>query len=107
MAVLGAGHVSGAFLNLYGLADRVAFVADDSPHKQGLVMPGSGLPIVPSAELVARGVGLCVMTVRSQIEDAVAARNRAFTDRGGQLASVFPGSKYALLGAGPPAGKAA
>ena len=96
VAMLGAGHLTGAFVNLYGLAGQIEFVADDNPQKHGLFMPGSRLPIVPSSELTRRDIDLCLMTVRPEIEDAVVARNRAFTDRGGELASVFPDSPYAL-----------
>jgi len=96
VALLGAGHLTGAFLNLYGLAEHVEFVADDNPNKHGLFMPGSRLPILPSSELVNRDIDLCLMTVRPEIEDAVAAKNIAFTNRGGVLASVFPDSPYSL-----------
>ena len=96
IAMLGAGHLTGAFVNLYGLADQIALVADDNPNKQGLFMPGSRLPILPSSELVTREIDLCLMTVRPEIEDAVAAKNAAFTARGGILASVFPDSPYSL-----------
>ena len=96
VAMLGAGHLTGAFVNLYDLADRIEFVADDNPNKQGLFMPGSRLPILPSSDLVARDIDLCLMTVRPEIENAVAAKNAAFTARGGVLASVFPDSPYSL-----------
>lgn len=96
VALLGAGHLSGAFINLYGIADLVAFVADDNAHKQGRRMGGSGLPILPSSELAARGVSLCLMTVRAEIEAALAAKNAAVTARGGVLASIFPGSPIAF-----------
>ena len=96
VAMLGAGHLSGAFINLYGIEAAIDFVADDNPKKHGLFMPGSRAPILPSSELVARGTALCLMTVRAEIEDAVAQKNKAFTDRGGVLASVFPESPYAL-----------
>jgi hypothetical protein len=56
---------------------------------------------------VARDIKLCLMTVRAEIEDAVAAKNAGFTARGGVLASVFPESKYSLHKLGQPAGKAA
>jgi len=107
VAMLGAGHLSGAFINLYGLEGMVDFVADDNTKKHGLYMPGSRVPILPSSELVNRDIKLCLMTVRAEIEDAVAAKNLAFTARGGVLASVFPESKYALDKIGQSAGKAA
>lgn len=96
VAMLGAGHLTGAFINLYGLANRIDFVADDNANKHGLFMPSSALPILPSSELVKRNIDLCLMTVRPEIEDVVAAKNMAFTARGGVLASVFPDSPYAL-----------
>jgi len=107
VAMLGAGHLSGAFINLYGLEDAIDFVADDNTKKHGLFMPGSKVPILPSGALVARDVNLCLMTVRAEVEDAVAAKNAAFTARGGVLASVFPESKYSLTQTGRAAGKAA
>jgi hypothetical protein len=107
IAMLGAGHLTGAFVNLYEIADRLAFVADDNANKQGLFMPGSRLPILPSSELVARDIDLCLMTVRPEIEAAVAAKNAAFTARGGVLASVFPDSPYSLDRLARPAGAVA
>jgi hypothetical protein len=107
VAMLGAGHLSGAFINLYGLDGHIDFVADDNPKKHGLFMPGSKAPILPSSELVARNVGLCLMTVRAEIEAAVAAKNAAFTARGGVLASIFPESPLSLDALGRAAGKAA
>lgn len=106
-AMLGAGHLSGAFINLYGLGEDAAFVADDNPHKHGLFMPGSRVPILPSAELVNRNVSLCLMTVRAEIEQAVAEKNRALTARGGVLASVFPDSPLAFDKFVPDAARAA
>ncbi|MCE9563650.1 MAG: class I SAM-dependent methyltransferase [Planctomycetes bacterium] len=104
VAMLGAGHLTGAFLNLYGLAEQIEFVTDDNANKQGLFMPGSRLPILPSSELVNRDIDLCLMTVRPEIEDAVAAKNATFTERGGVLASVFPDSPYSLERASRPVG---
>jgi len=96
VAMLGAGHLAGAFINLYGLASHIDFVADDNPNKQGLFMPGSRLPILPTAELVDRRIDLCLMTVRPEIERTVARRNEALSSMGGVLASVFPESPFAF-----------
>jgi hypothetical protein len=43
--MFGADHLACTFVNLLGLKDVVRFVADDNPHKLGLFMPGSRLPI--------------------------------------------------------------
>jgi hypothetical protein len=104
IAMLGAGHMTSAFVDLYELADRIECVVDDNPLKQGHFMPGSRLPIVPSSDLVDRRIDLCLMTVRPEIEAAVAGRNSAFVERGGVLASVFPGSPYSLSRVDTPIG---
>ena len=51
VAVLGAGHLACAFINYLQLQEHLAFVVDDNPHKQGLFMPGSRLPIRPALAL--------------------------------------------------------
>jgi hypothetical protein len=107
VAMLGAGHLSGAYINLYGLQGIIDFVADDNSKKHGLFMPGSQAPILPSSELVTRDIQLCLMSVRAEIEDVVVAKNKAFVDRGGVLASVFPESRYALDKLNTTSGKAA
>lgn len=97
IAFLGAGHLSAAFICLYGLDNDIDLVVDDNPKKQGLFMPGSHLPILPSSALIERDVQLCLMGVRPEIEDAVCQKNRAFLDRGGRLLSIFPDSRYSLF----------
>jgi hypothetical protein len=96
IAFLGAGHLSAAFICLYGLQDVVDLVVDDNPKKQGLFMPGSRLPILPSSALIERGIKVCLMGVRPEIEDAVRTKNQPFLDRGGRLVSIFPDSRYSL-----------
>jgi hypothetical protein len=96
IAFLGAGQLSCALLNFFGLRDLVDFVADDNSHKKGMYMPGSRLPILGTDALRERGVKLCCMSVRPEIEDKVIANNRPFLAAGGTLASIFPDSRYAL-----------
>jgi hypothetical protein len=96
LALLGAGHLSAAYVNFYDLREVISFVVDDNPHKQGLLMPGSQLPILPASELLARNARVCLMSVRPEVEDAVIAKNSAFIKSGGILASVFPESRYSL-----------
>jgi hypothetical protein len=100
MALFGAGHLACAFVNFHGLADLFDFVADDTPQKQGLFLPGARLPILPSQDLVTRGVGLCLLAMSIGNEDKVIARNAALTWAGGRFMSVFaasPRSVRALL----------
>lgn len=96
VAILGAGHLACAFVNLLGLQDVIDGVVDDNPHKQGLHLPGSRLPIWPSTALYERQVRLCLLSVNPEIEDRVAQKHQAFTAGGGIFASIFPASRYAL-----------
>ena len=96
IAFLGAGHLSAAYICLYGLQDVIDLVVDDNTNKQGLFMPGSRLPILPSSALIDRGIKVCLMGVRPEIEDAVLKKNQEFRDRGGRLLSIFPDSRFSL-----------
>lgn len=45
VAIWGAGHQALSLLSLLGIADRVAFVVDSAPFKQGRYTPATHLPI--------------------------------------------------------------
>jgi hypothetical protein len=84
-------------INYFGLAPFIDMVIDDQPHKQGMFMAGSRLPIRSAAALLEQNVKLCCMSVRPEIEPRVRQKNQAFLDRGGILASIFPASPSALV----------
>ena len=96
IAVFGAGHLSCAYINLMAAKDRIDFVVDDSPPKQGLLMPGSRLPIRPSAALIGEKVRLCLSSLNPETEAKVLAKQEAFLRGGGSFQSIFPGSPRAL-----------
>jgi hypothetical protein len=98
LALFGAGHLACAFVNFHGLADLFDFVADDTPQKQGLFLPGARLPILPTSELAKRGVGLCLLALSIGNEDRVIARNTAFTEAGGSFLSCFAASPRSVRG---------
>jgi hypothetical protein len=96
IALFGAGHLACTWVHLLGLQDLIEFVADDNPHKQGLVMPGSRLPIRGSASLLTERIKLVLLSVNPEAEAKVVAKNEAFVDQGGIFASIFPASQYSL-----------
>jgi hypothetical protein len=54
VAAYGAAAKGNTLLNHCGLtSDDIVLVADASPHKQGLTLPGSGIPIAGPDELIA------------------------------------------------------
>ncbi|HBH00795.1 MAG TPA: SAM-dependent methyltransferase [Candidatus Rokubacteria bacterium] len=97
IAVFGAGHLSCAWINFLGARDHIDFVADDDPRKRGLFMPGSRLPILASAELVERGIKLCLLSLSQESEARVIAHSQGFLESGGTFASIFPGRPNSLV----------
>jgi hypothetical protein len=51
VAVWGAGHQSFAILSLTGISDRIRYVIDSAPFKQGKFTPATHIPIVAPSEL--------------------------------------------------------
>ena len=76
--------------------DAIDCVIDDNPHKRGLFMPGSRLPIVGSSALLERGIRLCLLSLNPIGEQKVIEKNAAFVAAGGAFASIFPASERAL-----------
>lgn len=94
IAVFGAGHLAVKFLNLLELNDCVDSVIDDNPHKQGLAMPGSGLPILGSKALSQ--IDLCMLSLSPESEQKVLAEHQGYLRGGGRFASIFSQSPLAL-----------
>lgn len=89
VAVFGGGHLAAKFINFYGLADLIDCVIDDHPRKQGMSMPGSGLPICSSAELASRGIRVCISTLSPESEAKVRSKLSKFFVNGGVFISAF------------------
>lgn len=89
LAVFGAGHLAVKFINFMELAGWIDCVIDDHPAKAGLLMPGSRLPIVPSAELAARGIDTCVTTLSPESEIHVRQKLADYFQQGGCFIPAF------------------
>ena len=92
VAVYGAGARSSCLINYLGVGPEIACFLDDQPEKQGKYVPGTRLPIVPGEELERRGIGLCLLGVNTECEEAVVAKHQAWHAQGGSFASVLPPS---------------
>lgn len=97
IALFGAGHLSCAFINYFGLADLIEFVVDDSLNKQGLLMPGSKRPIVAPGRLLSDGITLCLFGLAPENEDKIVDRNESFIAGGGTFGSILRGSKRGFV----------
>lgn len=92
MALFGAGHLAVAFLSLHGLSDFFECVIDDNPHKDGMLLPGSFLPIKSSSALLTDEIHVCMLSLNPESEDKVIQKNAKFTSAGGCFLSIFPSS---------------
>ena len=68
---------------------RSDFVADASPHKQGLYMPGSGLPIRPPEALVEERPDY-VLLLAWNFVDEIMRQQAAYRQRGGRFIVPVP-----------------
>lgn len=93
----GAGHLAAKFVNLNDVGDLLEGVIDDSPDKQGLRMPGSGLPIVGSDVLESGGADLCLLSLSPESEARVVAARSDYLEAGGEMRSMFSLSPRALV----------
>jgi len=97
-ALFGAGHLTLKFINYYNLARCLSFIVDDNPNKQGLFMPGSGLPIVGSDWLEKHEVRLCLLGLNPESEHKVLQTKRDYLLSGGRFVSVFSASQQSIDG---------
>ena len=90
VAAYGAAAKGTVLLNHCGLrADRIEFVADRSVQKQGLVMPGVGIPIVPHTALVERRPDATLLLAWN-FADEIAAQQSDYLAAGGRFIVPMP-----------------
>jgi hypothetical protein len=70
VAVWGAGHQALAAMALLNLGDKIKYVVDSAPFKQGKFTPATHLPIVPPSELSQNPV-IAVIVMAAGYSDEV------------------------------------
>jgi hypothetical protein len=93
IGLLGAGHAGAMFINAHGLGPAFACAIDDDPNKQSLSMPGSRIPIVPTATAFDGALDICVLAVNPEGEDRIVDARRSWEEGGGRFLSVDPHSR--------------
>lgn len=90
VAAYGAPAKGSTFLNFCKVdADMVAFTVDDSPHKQGKLMPGSGVPIVGREHLLETKPDH-VLVLPWNLLGPIRARNPEVEAWGGKWVTAIP-----------------
>jgi hypothetical protein len=90
IAIYGAGCRACTFTNAHELADLVDLSVDDQRERQGLFLPGSGIPIRSSDDLAGKsGPLVCLLAVNQENEDKVSSRLRENVKRPLHIVSIF------------------
>lgn len=90
VAVWGAGHQSFAALAMHELGDRVAYLVDSAPFKQGRRSPASRIPIRSPRYLFDDPVVQCVIVMAGSYSDEVISEIRRDSARNLRLAVLRP-----------------
>ncbi|MCG2586658.1 methyltransferase domain-containing protein [Massilia sp. TS11] len=97
-AVFGAGHQAILFIHAFGLSEQIAYVVDDAPDKAGSTIPGSTIPILPSASLAAdSALDICLLAIGPAVIDKLAHVFDPLRARGVRVHTLFPGAGSGTL----------
>jgi SAM-dependent methyltransferase len=90
LAAYGAAAKGAVLLNYCGLNNnQIDFVSDRNPHKQGRLMPGVRVPIVPATELAARRPDVALLLAWNFAEEII-AQQAAYRESGGRFLVPLP-----------------
>jgi len=90
VAAYGAAAKGNTLLNFCGVKpDQVAFVCDASPHKQGLFLPGSRIPVLPPTAIAQRRPDF-VLILPWNIKDEIMSQLAYIRDWGGRFVVPIP-----------------
>jgi SAM-dependent methyltransferase len=90
LAAYGAPAKGNTLLNTCRIgADLLEFTVDRNPHKQGLLLPGSRLPILAPAELVRRRPDVTLI-LPWNIAPEIVSQQREYVEHGGRFLVPVP-----------------
>jgi predicted TPR repeat methyltransferase len=90
VAAYGAAAKGSTLLNTFDVGTELLdYVVDASPHKQGLHMPGNGLPIVAPSRLLEDRPDYVVLLAWN-FADEILAQQREYQDGGGRFIVPIP-----------------
>src|SRR5258705_10440633 len=92
VAGYGASNTVTTLMWQFDLTEKLEFLADDNPRKQGLYSPGAHIPVVASEELYARRPDHVIILAWNYAEPIV-TRHKRFLAEGGEFVIPLPDLK--------------
>jgi len=90
LAGYGATAKGNTMLNYCGIgADTLAFIADTTPYKQGLLTPGTHIPVRPESAIDDEGIEVLLLLAWNYADEIV-RRMTTYTGRGGRFIHPIP-----------------
>jgi SAM-dependent methyltransferase len=90
LAGYGATAKGNTMLNYCGIgADTLSFIADTTPYKQGLLTPGTHIPVRDEAGIDEEGIEVLLLLAWNYADDIV-RRMTGYTGRGGRFIHPIP-----------------
>ena len=96
ICMLGAGHLSVAFISLLGLEDLISFAVDDNENKTNCFLPIGKIPIKKTNFLDIKSAKLCLLGANPQHHKKIKMNLSSFEAEGGKICSIFPNTSNYL-----------
>jgi SAM-dependent methyltransferase len=94
VAAYGAAAKGAILLNAFRIGrETLDFVADRSPHKEGLYMPGVQVPVVPASRLVEAMPDACLLLAWN-FADEILVQQHEYRRRGGTFIIPVPAVRF-------------
>jgi hypothetical protein len=89
VAGYGASATVTTLIHHFGLGERLSFIVDDNPARQGLYSPGHHIPVLPPRALLERKPD-CVAILAWRFADAIMQKHQAYLQQGGRFLIPLP-----------------
>ena len=90
ICILGAGHLTIAFISLLNISEFISFAIDDNENKLDYFLPIGNIPIKKTEFLNSTNIKLCLLGANPQHHAKIKNNLQTFQNNGGIICSIFP-----------------